>query len=564
MALTLGLAKQPPPFDADAFLESLYNPATHSSRDLTMDLLWLAHYGSTLPPGTRTRLGNQGIRLTPERKRLSRPEADGLDQFLDTQFFRIHYTLSGTHAVNTTDNDGNSIPDFVDDIAVVFDSVYTAFTQDMEYTPPPGDSWVTTDNGGNGNYDIYLRSIYPGYYGYTQSEYFAQGTGDNEHTTDITENNALTSYLALRNDYSGFPDDPSRNIRVTAAHEFFHAIQFGYDGYEEIWLLEATAVWMEEVMYDQINDCYQYMPSWFQSPQTSLDFYGTHMYGSYIFFRYLEENWNGMSSVRAIFESSVDYNSQNGRYDFRAINDGLAQYNLDFKGIFNGMVIANRILTSSASAGRYRYREAEAYPIDGPKIWKTIHQDSALTSHNLRRYGSEYINLEIDHPVQVTVSSSTNNRNVIALGIVKSSPNSYAIYSGRDFILPSATYAEWISLALAAQDTLNDDYGYTLSLQRTEKPPEAVTVLLPRPNPATAETGIFFTIQMNDLRKVRAYIADVTGRRIAPLYQGTTTAQIELNWKGIMGTQQAAPSGVYFFVVETPEKTVMKRFTWLR
>ena len=36
------------------------------------------------------------------------------------------------------------------------------------------------------------------------------------------------------------------NLRVTAAHEFFHAVQFAYDYDEDPWLMEATATWMEE------------------------------------------------------------------------------------------------------------------------------------------------------------------------------------------------------------------------------------------------------------------------------------------------------------------------------
>jgi len=565
-ALTTGLAKQPPPFDADAFLTSLNNEQTTFSRDLTMDLLWLAHYGTTLPTESQTLLHNKGFRLTPTRTTLSRSEADGLDQYLDTPFFRIHYTLTGINAVSSTDNDGNSLPDYVDLVASVFDSIYSALVQDMDYISPPGDDWVTTDNGGNGLYDIYLRNIYPGYYGYTQSEYFAQGTGDNEHSTEITEYNALTSYMALRNNYSGFPNNASQNIRVTAAHEFFHAIQFGYDGYEEIWLLEATAVWMEEVMYDQINDCYQYMPPWFQSPQTSLDAYGTHMYGSYIFFRYLEENWNGKASIRGIFESSIAYNSQNGTYDFRAIQDGLAVHNLDFQDVFNGMVIANRILSPSISAANYRYREAPDYPVNGPAIRKTVYQDTSWTSYELRRYSSEYFDFNIDHPVRIRLSTPDGNyQNVKAIGIVKTSPESYTITQGWDFILPSRSYAEWISLALSAQDTVNGRYGYTVTVTRAPEQDNVVVIQPPFPNPGGIKTGITFTIQVNDLVKINIRIVNIAGQYIANLFQGIQPAsQLQFTWTGLNNYQTISPSGIYFFIVETPDVTVMKKFTWIK
>ena len=52
---------------------------------------------------------------------------------------------------------------------------------------------------------------------------------------------------------------PHQSLRVTAAHEFFHAIQFGYDYAEDGWLMEATATWVEERVADDVNDNRQYL-----------------------------------------------------------------------------------------------------------------------------------------------------------------------------------------------------------------------------------------------------------------------------------------------------------------
>ena len=37
---------------------------------------------------------------------------------------------------------------------------------------------------------------------------------------------------------SSFPLD---NMRVTAAHEYFHAVQYAYDGWDDTWIYETTA-----------------------------------------------------------------------------------------------------------------------------------------------------------------------------------------------------------------------------------------------------------------------------------------------------------------------------------
>ena len=58
-------------------------------------------------------------------------------------------------------------------------------------------------------------------------------------------------------------------LQITVAHEFFHTIQFGYDtgfAYTDhgINWAEATAVWMEEKVYDDVDDYLGYLPDFFE------------------------------------------------------------------------------------------------------------------------------------------------------------------------------------------------------------------------------------------------------------------------------------------------------------
>ena len=53
----------------------------------------------------------------------------------------------------------------------------------------------------------------------------------------------------LDNDYKSrqFPTNtPVENMQVTAAHEYFHAVQFAYDITDDLWFLESTATWAED------------------------------------------------------------------------------------------------------------------------------------------------------------------------------------------------------------------------------------------------------------------------------------------------------------------------------
>ena len=46
---------------------------------------------------------------------------------------------------------------------------------------------------------------------------------------------------------------------MTLAHEYNHILQFGYDAYQDAWFAESTAVWMEDQVYNGINDYLRYV-----------------------------------------------------------------------------------------------------------------------------------------------------------------------------------------------------------------------------------------------------------------------------------------------------------------
>jgi len=64
-------------------------------------------------------------------------------------------------------------------------------------------------------------------------------------------------------------------LKVTIAHELFHVIQFGYQGYfagydQDINFAEQTATWVEEYMYDDVDDYYNYLYHYFNYPDYSV------------------------------------------------------------------------------------------------------------------------------------------------------------------------------------------------------------------------------------------------------------------------------------------------------
>ncbi len=215
--------------------------------------------------------------------------------------FKIHYTTTGDHAVYRAgdDRDGDDVPNYVEDMALILESVYAHIIDTLGYDPPPVDSFY--ESGGDEKYDVYISDLGGGIYGYTYPD---------EYALDDINRTRATSFIELENDYEEMPaykNRPLDAVRVTCAHEFFHAVQFGIDFTEaevdiinndtlvrRYWM-EMSAVWMEEEIYDDINDYYSYLPYFFNYPRASIQqFNGSgdfHPYASVVFPIFLSEKF---------------------------------------------------------------------------------------------------------------------------------------------------------------------------------------------------------------------------------------------------------------------------------
>jgi hypothetical protein len=121
--------------------------------------------------------------------------------------------------------------------------------------------------------------------------------------------NDATSYLVLHRNFLGFPSnsDPEGNqygaMKATVAHEFHHSVQFAYDYTEYSWFMELDATYTEDVVFPLTHDNYHYLSSFFSVPTTSLMDQTFHMYGCFIWGKYLAQRFD-ISLMRAIWEGA--------------------------------------------------------------------------------------------------------------------------------------------------------------------------------------------------------------------------------------------------------------------
>jgi hypothetical protein len=185
-------------------------------------------------------------------------QRDTLEASVVIGAFRIHFDTSTVNAPILLDSLGNASPGgyraFVDSVGAIANHVLDYETNVLGYDPPPSDNGA----GGGNEYDIYIENI-GNVYGYTYPEAVVNQRGDGS---------TWTSYITIDNDFIFV--HPRRNIglpalEVTLAHEFHHAIQMGSYGYWEshAYFYEITSTWMEDVVYNDVNDYLNYLSAYF-------------------------------------------------------------------------------------------------------------------------------------------------------------------------------------------------------------------------------------------------------------------------------------------------------------
>ncbi|NQU28911.1 MAG: T9SS type A sorting domain-containing protein, partial [Candidatus Marinimicrobia bacterium] len=529
-------------------------------------LMEIALNGHNLPAEQRQQL--EQLRFDFSRKYVTRLRP-GLDNYLDFGQFRIHYDTTGDHAISTADSSGViGIPDYVETVAAAFQRTYFVEVDSMQFTRPPNDANTSSSD----HFDVYIQNLGQYYYALTYPDEFV---GDNDNSS-VTEVNAWTSYMEIRNNYSGFSNTEEENIQVTAAHEFFHSIQFGYDGWDygnwepnELWLLEGTAVLMEEIVFDDVNDCYQYMPSWFSRPYLSLDLESSHVYGSFIFFQYIYEHLGGYETIRRIFEWSIIHDSYLHDYSHLEITEALEPVNSSFQDALNKMVAANLIMSNDA--GIYSYEEADSYPVQGLlPIEATINYLAGDTlsvyNYRLNRFASQYFAVNTFSPILVSLTNQSGPASDLnLLAILETSNGNYKVLSGNMLNIPNDYFS--INLAVVSQDTLGNNWDFKLFFQPGAPGnfiiPDDFEIALAYPNPFDPTLDqMTIEIISRFTQSMAVNIFNITGRNIISLKNNPIEfGKTRLIWNGRTSANFPAASGTYIIVATGDQTTKSKLIT---
>ncbi|HEU4598934.1 MAG TPA: MXAN_6640 family putative metalloprotease [Solirubrobacterales bacterium] len=232
----------------------------------------------------------------PNRNAYSVPEAPFSPAC--SRHFCVHWVAEGLDAPGLADRDGDGAPDFVERVLRVAERVHTVENEKLGWREPRSDG---RKGGRRGKTDVYLSQIGGELFGYAAPDL---GQATREHRIP----RRLHGYLVLDNDYSPFEfpgTNPLEDLRVTFAHEYNHILQFNYDAYQDPWFAEASATWMEDQVFNGINDYLRYVRRWVRLWATPLTTSSIKEYGSAAWNQWLARRY-GPAIVRRAWAGAID------------------------------------------------------------------------------------------------------------------------------------------------------------------------------------------------------------------------------------------------------------------
>ncbi len=481
------------------------------------------------------------------------------DQTYQTQSgkFTIHYNTTGPEAVPADDQNTNGIPDYVEVLAVAADSSWNHEVATLGYSDP---IYGTTSP-----YQIYIEQPFTGAntYGETHPGSYK---GSNDRTI-IVINNEL--------DDPRFHNNTAQNktngaIEVTMAHEFKHAIHFTANqgrGETANWL-EMDATLMEEVVYDNVNDYYNYITwdnSIFNNPSSG--FYpGSYEHVSWALYfeqRYGSQFW---VNVWKIIKDNP----------FITMIEAITKQ-LGGPEAYNRNFIVSQLwhfASGANSSPNFGFEESKNYPSPPIQTEEKFYNKNFTIP---RSSPADTLNLLSAQYYKIPVSAQTKGE--ISLDITKQNASEgiglIAYY--QDGSVQSSAITSTNSNQPLKTSTLNweniDQLGLVLTNSATtgagtSTEPMIVgvgsnnlnsTLSQNYPNPFNPQTRIRFTLQQRSQVELKIY--NSAGQLVQTLFDGE---QLSAGLYEPVFDGSGLASGVYFYQLKTDQQTFVKKMTLVK
>ena len=499
--------------------------------------------------------------------------------------FLLHFTTSGAHAVDSTDADGDGVPDYVAAAAASLDSVDAGYRV-LGWRDPLDDD--------DGIIDVYFVDFE------NVPEIGVAAFGFTVPLNPMPSSPPFVSpvFILLENDYLPrliFGDhEPLESLRVTVAHEYHHAIQLAYNlRYEGaqseldryLWFAELSATYYEEVFYDGINDYYFYLRGFLGAPQLSLtETGGLHMYGAALWALYLADV-NGPDILRTLWRRMAEDAVPALEAHIRVLADlgtTMLQHYREFSiwQLFTG---------ARAVPGAY-FEEAAAYPEVAVLDRALDPLDLSLPSLAFRYYRSEPTTSS--GGVAMRLGPFTDSEwgagvaGETAAGLLQSITSSAASASGgtRGLVVELLDWGSfgnvvhWALSGVHSQDeplvpsAVNVEFAQSDRLTSAALQAGGFRLLQNYPNPFRPNRmpETFFAFSLGAAAEVTIEVRSLGGASLWTRRFNVTdaglhyTADLGIGWDGRDRSGALVPSGVYLIVGRVGGKVQVRKMTVVR
>ncbi|SMO69818.1 T9SS type A sorting domain-containing protein [Gracilimonas mengyeensis] len=481
--------------------------------------------------------------------------------------FDIYYDTSGPDAVPTDDLNNNGIPDYVEKAAFAADSSYRHQVLALGFTNPiPSGS----------TYEIILQHDVAGYYGRTNP------AGDEPAGTNIY----------VENDFEGFrsnthPEgDAIGALYATIAHEFKHAIQYrqhqwrGPAGRANWREMDATL--MEEVVFDDVNDYYNYIKRTFtgKEPNFSSLFYNP---ARSVPVAYNYVSWMIYYSEMLGNEFWVDVwdliEADNTKGIDEAMIETLPFYGSNFDTDFVRNHLWHFASGANAPATNYGFDEKSAYP--------TPNTDNALASapseeipvQDVNKLAARYYEIipaaNDRGYVNLAVEFDSTTAGIGALLYLKNGEVVETADAGRNkgqvYLPTNVLWEEVVRMGIViANFSLTDttrnlsllvgsnQFSFKITDPNYVELPDQIAISQNYPNPFNPRTNIEFELPQSAFVKLDVF--DVTGQKVQTLIN----RYLQVGGHQEVFDGSGLSSGVYFYRLRIDNQVYIKKMTLIK
>lgn len=498
------------------------------------------------------------------RQTLQRPTSD-TSRLSPSGRFRIHYDTTGTHeprmiAGNPLMPVSGSAEEFVDSVAAVFDHCWSVEIGEMGYgVPPPDDG-----NGGGDEYDVYIQDLAPDLFGFT--------SWDGEPQLEGGIHERYATFITIDNDFFPHRTKGLDGLRVTAAHEFHHAIQIGSYGlwptapgsgeYRDLYFYELTSVWFEEILYDDVNDYYFDLPRFLQNFKDgagrSLSFstyslanagYERSLWAQYLDKRFsrtaMRELWEGVRTNPVLESADVMLHSHQS-----SLRDAFAEFS--FWNVYTG---------ARADTIRY-YQEGKMFPSLQPNLSTTFNGTSTFIQQEAYPFSAQYYTFAVSGDTVIAAISNVNQEaatsnpsllsgfRLTLTGIGGGSGAIQKLSNGLTMVFSGLPIDDWRTLYIgagAAADLKSQAFPFPNPMRLQD----AAILTLPVEGSLSGPASVFILTGSFDLVFSGSYqVTDSFGKKV-----------VTVPAKDFSGS---VSSGIHFVIVKTQQREYRSKMVFIR